>query len=146
MKIRVYYEDTDAGGIVYHTNYIKYCERARSEILFRSNLDVFSPHCNFVVSAINAKFIRSAHLGDILEVTSKMIKLKRVSFVLRQEIFRVIDISGNSKNELLFTADISVACLNNGKPQRIDDELAKFLLSSIDSDGLVLSRSNGSNL
>ena len=49
MKIRIYYEDTDAGGIVYHTNYLKYCERARSEYFFASNIDITSENAHFVV-------------------------------------------------------------------------------------------------
>ena len=57
MKIRVYYEDTDAGGVVYHTNYIKYCERARSELFFERGLSPqVSPTEFFVVKNINCDF------------------------------------------------------------------------------------------
>ena len=64
MKIRIYYEDTDAGGIVYHTNYIKYCERARSEAFFEAGLNFTKEGGYFVVSALEAKFLASAVLGD----------------------------------------------------------------------------------
>ena len=75
MKIRVYYEDTDLGGIVYHTNYIKYCERARSEIFFSKNM---LPHqgenSGFVVRDIKASFLATSTLGDMVEVKSKVLK------------------------------------------------------------------------
>ena len=61
MKIRVYYEDTDAGGIVYHTNYIKYCERARSEIFFEQGMKpTLGDKSGFVVRDIKACFLATS--------------------------------------------------------------------------------------
>ena len=77
MKIRIYYEDTDAGGIVYHANYIKYCERARSEMFFGSDVKPFSKDGHFVVSEIRAKFKKPAVLGDLLEVKTSVASLKK---------------------------------------------------------------------
>ena len=72
MQMRVYYEDTDAGGIVYHTNYIKYCERARSEHFFVKNMmPGEGSQYGFVVRKINADFLGSARLGDILKVKTR---------------------------------------------------------------------------
>jgi acyl-CoA thioester hydrolase len=83
MKIRVYYEDTDAGAIVYHTNYIKYCERARSEIFFKKNImPTLSETSGFVVRDLKASFLATASLGDMLEVTSKILTLKSSSIIL----------------------------------------------------------------
>ena len=82
MKIRIYYEDTDAGGIVYHTNYIKYCERARSEAFFETGLNFTKEGGYFVVSALEAKFLASAVLGDEVVVRTKLIELKKASLVL----------------------------------------------------------------
>lgn len=67
MKIRIYYEDTDAGGIVYHANYIKYCERARSEYMFRQNImpGSGSEH-GFVVRSLKADYYAVSILGDML--------------------------------------------------------------------------------
>lgn len=89
MRVRVYYEDTDCGGIVYHTNYIKYCERARSEVFFRAGALPSSGTCGFVVSAIEAKFLGFARLGDVLEVRTQVQKLGKVQVVLRQRIYKL---------------------------------------------------------
>ena len=85
MKIRIYYEDTDAGGIVYHTNYIKFCERARSEAFFKAGLNFTKEGGYFVVSSLEAKFIASAVLGDEIFVRSKVLEIKKASIVLEQE-------------------------------------------------------------
>ena len=87
MQVRVYYEDTDCGGIVYHTNYIKYCERARSELFFSHNTLPQLDTCGFVVSAIDAKFLGFAKLGDMLWVQTQVQKLARVQILLRQRIY-----------------------------------------------------------
>ena len=65
MKFRIYYDSTDAGGIVYHTEYIKFCEQARSEIFFKNG--IFFENEGYVVTNLNAKFLSSAKLGDIIE-------------------------------------------------------------------------------
>ena len=89
MKIRVYYEDTDAGGIVYHTNYIKYCERARSEIFFKQGMKPTLGQSNgFVVRDIKASFLATSALGDTLEVTTKILTQKRTSMTLLQEVWK----------------------------------------------------------
>jgi len=114
MKIRVYYEDTDAGGIVYHTNYIKYCERARSEIFFQKNMvPTMGEESGFVVRNITANFIATAKLGDMLTVTTKLLALKSSSLVLSQEVWR-----GKLK---LFSMEIVLVYINKGKPSRIPE-------------------------
>ena len=62
MQLRVYYEDTDTGGVVYHSNYLNFCERARSELFFQRGLSPHKTNAFFVVSHIDAKFIKPAHL------------------------------------------------------------------------------------
>ena len=84
MKIRIYYEDTDAGGIVYHANYIKYCERARSEMFFDPEVKPFSKDGHFVVSEIRAKFKKPAVLSDILTA-----ELKKMSAIVKQQLRRL---------------------------------------------------------
>ena len=111
MKIRVYYEDTDAGGIVYHTNYIKYCERARSELFFEKGLMPQSEEGYFVVVNINCNYIKSAKLGDMLEVKTSMYKIKRTSMVMLQEIY-----IGDVK---IFDALITVAFIDGEKSAKI---------------------------
>ena len=112
MQIRVYYEDTDTGGIVYHTNYIKYCERARSEIFFDSGmLPIGGEKSGFVVRKIEADFLGSAVLGDLLEVRSTLLELKRSSATLRQEVFK--------GDEKLFEMKILLVYMEKGKITRI---------------------------
>ena len=115
MKIRVYYEDTDIGGIVYHTNYIKYCERARSEIFFsQGNLPFQNKESGFVVRSMNASFLATSTLGDILEVRSKVLTLKRSSTTLLQEIYK--------EEQKIFSMEVVLVYIENAKPSKIPEE------------------------
>ena len=127
MKIRIYYEDTDAGGIVYHTNYIKYCERARSEAFFEAGLNFTKESGYFVVSSLEAKFIASAVLGDEVFVRTKILELKKASLVLEQEIYKFDD---KNAEKLLFRATITLAFMKEEKLAKINDEIKKFLENS----------------
>ena len=89
FMVRIYYEDTDCGGIVYHTNYIKYCERARSEIFFGEGAMPNTDSIGLVVRKMNAEFLDSARLGDLLRVKTRILKLGGSSLTLKQEIFLV---------------------------------------------------------
>lgn len=112
MKIRVYYEDTDAGGIVYHTNYIKFCERARSEIFFSKGLYPFEgERSGFVVRNIDADFLATSKLGDLLEVKTHTIQIKHSYTVLLQEIFK--------ESTKIFSMKVTLVYLAEGKPARI---------------------------
>ncbi|GIT97292.1 acyl-CoA thioester hydrolase [Sulfurovum sp. TSL1] len=114
MKVRVYYEDTDAGGIVYHTNYIKYCERARSEIFFQRGMKpTLGDQSGFVVRDIKAGFLATAVLGDILEVTTKILTRKRSSLVLLQEVWK--------EEVKLFSMEVVLVYVEEGKPCRIPE-------------------------
>jgi len=114
MKIRVYYEDTDAGGIVYHTNYIKYCERARSEVFFKKNmLPTLGEGNGFVVRNINASFLATATLGDMLTITTQILRIKNSSVILLQEVL---------KNKVkVFSMEIVLVYVDKGKPCRIPE-------------------------
>ncbi|MDO4875200.1 MAG: YbgC/FadM family acyl-CoA thioesterase [Campylobacter sp.] len=127
MKIRIYYEDTDAGGIVYHTNYIKFCERARSEAFFQAGLNFTKESGYFVVSSLEAKFIASAVLGDEVFVRTKILELKKASLVLEQEIYKFDD---KNAEKLLFRATITLAFMKEEKLAKINDEIKKFLENS----------------
>ncbi len=116
MKIRIYYEDTDAGGVVYHTNYIKYCERARSEIFFkREMMPLDGDQSGFVVKDLKANFIGFSFLGDILEVTTKVIK-KRAASVLLEHIITKDD-------KKIFSMDITLIFVREGRPHIVPDNL-----------------------
>ena len=127
MKIRIYYEDTDAGGIVYHTNYIKFCERARSEAFFQAGLNFTKESGYFVVSSLEAKFIASAVLGDEIFVRSKVLEIKKASIVLEQEIYKFDD---KNAEKLLFRATITLAFMKEEKLAKINDEIKRFLENS----------------
>ncbi len=114
MKIRVYYEDTDAGGIVYHANYIKYCERARSEIFFeRGMMPGDGAESGFVVRDIKASFLATSTLGDILEVTSKIVAQKNSSIILQQEICK--------EEKKIFSMEVVLVYISEGRPKRIPE-------------------------
>jgi len=115
MKVRIYYEDTDAGGIVYHTRYINFCERARSNIFFDHDmLPVAGEKSGFVVRKINADFLGSAVLGDLLTVRTTLLALKRSTTTLLQEIYK--------DEEKLFSMEILLVYMDNGKITRIPEQ------------------------
>ncbi|AXH09841.1 acyl-CoA thioester hydrolase [Malaciobacter halophilus] len=122
MKIRVYYEDTDVGGVVYYANYLKFCERARSELFFKKGL---TPHISdmefFVVKEVDAKYIKPAKFGDLLDVSAKLESKKSASLIMHQEVRR--------ENELLFTARFKLAYLKEFKPAKIPQELFEVFLN-----------------
>jgi len=116
MKIRVYYEDTDAGGIVYHTNYIKYCERARSEIFFaKGEMPTDGDNSGFVVKNINANFLGMAKLGDMLKVESRVVKEKSASVLIHQEVFK--------EEKKIFEMDLTLVFVRDGRPHLIPPHL-----------------------
>jgi len=114
VKIRVYYEDTDAGGIVYHTKYINFCERARSDIFFDNGiLPTEGEKSGFVVKHIEAEFLDSAKLGDLLEVKNTLLELRRTSTTLLQEIY--------GTDRKLFSMKILLVYMKNGRISRIPE-------------------------
>ncbi len=124
MKIRVYYEDTDAGGIVYHSNYLNFCERARSEMFFQKGCTPIVDGGHFVLRHLEADFIKSARFADTLEVVSTLVELKNASFTMQQEIYR--------GEEKLFAMTCIIVFVKEGKLQRLDrvkKELLKGLLT-----------------
>ena len=120
MKLRVYYEDTDVGGVVYYANYLKFCERARSELFFQKGM---SPHNGdefFVVKHVEADYIKSAVFGDELDVTCELIEKKAASIIMYQEVLR--------DGEVLFTGKFKLAFLKNFKPSKIPKDLMNVFL------------------
>ncbi|GAA0298458.1 tol-pal system-associated acyl-CoA thioesterase [Psychrosphaera haliotis] len=126
--VKVYYEDTDAGGIVYHANYLKYCERARTELLLSLGIeqDVYlKQNIGFVVSSMEIGFKLPARLHQALMVKTEIVKLKRASIEFRQVIL-------NEQQDTVFEACVIVACINSekGKPQVIPPEILGVLKSA----------------
>jgi len=121
MQIRVYYEDTDAGGIVYHSNYLKFCERARSEFFFARNMLPIIDGAHFVVRKMDCDFISSAKFADILDVTTILIEMKKASFTILQEI--------KKDDKILFSAKVLLVLAKDGKVKRIDKKIEDILKS-----------------
>lgn len=109
LTIRVYLEDTDAQGIVYHANYLRFFERARSEIIESLGVpirDVASTERRFVVYEMRIKFHQPAFLGDSLDVVSSMERTSEYRLTFRQRITR----DGTSRP--LVTAEVDVVCID----------------------------------
>ena len=119
MKIRVYYEDTDAGGIVYHTRYINFCERARSETFFEKGiLPLQGDASGFVVRHIDADFLATSKLGDLLNVHSEILTLKNSSMTLLQEVWR--------EEVKVFSMKVLLVYIDKGRPRRIPKEFIEI--------------------
>lgn len=113
MKIRVYYEDTDLGGIVYHANYLKYCERARSELFFEKGASPVIDGGHFVVLHIDATFKQAAKLGELLDVSTEVLEVRGASMTLRQRVRR--------GGALLFDMTIKLAYVKEGRVGRLSE-------------------------
>lgn len=108
FPVRVYYEDTDAGGIVYHANYLKFCERARTEFLRDLGIeqDTYLEHnIAFVVKSMDIDFKTAAKFNDELNVFSELTRIKKASVEFNQIIT-------NKNEQLVFSAKVQVACVN----------------------------------
>ncbi len=126
--VRVYYEDTDAGGVVYHTNYIKFMERARTEWLrnlgFEQDELIARVGVIFAVRSVQADFFLPAKFNDELTVSSRVIKKGKASITIEQEVIKKYqDI--NIKDELLCKGIIKIATLDSKsfKPKVMPDIL-----------------------
>jgi acyl-CoA thioester hydrolase len=110
LPVRVYYEDTDAGGVVYYANYLRFCERARSEWLRTLGIGqrglLSGSGLAFVVRSVRADYLAPARLDDSLAVMSALHDLRHVSVYFLQHIWR-----GNTR---LFTAEVKIACVASG--------------------------------
>lgn len=142
--VRVYIEDTDAGGIVYYVNYLKYMERARTEF-FRSFGDakdaVFCGKLMFVVHSLTSRYLKPAKLDDTLMATVKVITYGKTNIVMEQNIYRLIDdplraypneIQAN--RELLCSGEVKIACVDRQtiKPKRMPLEILARLRAKND--------------
>ena len=123
-KIRVYYEDTDASGRVYHANYLKYLERGRSNLIYQSKYNhqelLKKFNIIFVVKSLNINYLKPAFFEDIIEVQTSLNILSRVKLNFNQKLIR--------NNELLADAEVIVIPINTkGKIIKLNEELYSFL-------------------
>lgn len=122
LPVRVYYEDTDFSGAVYHANYLKFCERGRSDFLrllgIRHN-EIGAPEqggLGFVVRHMDCDFVRRAVIDDLLTVETRFVEYAGARMILRQQVRR--------EAELLFDATVTVALVDrNGRPRRFPETM-----------------------
>jgi len=129
FNIRVYIEDTDAGGIVYHANHIRYMERTRTEWLRASGVSHYwhQSDYNFVVHKINVKYMRPILMDDLITVTARVISCKASSFVLQQNIYR--------GEIMLASGEVELACISaDMKPRRLPDEISELIHKELEQD------------
>ncbi|WXT99709.1 MAG: Acyl-CoA thioester hydrolase YbgC [Catillopecten margaritatus gill symbiont] len=110
LSVRVYYEDTDSGGVVYCANYLKFIERGRSEYLrelgFEQDELIANHNTIFAVRSLNAQYRAPARFNDLLTVQTEIEKIGRASLIFLQKI------THSGENTVLFEAQITVACLH----------------------------------
>lgn len=123
LPIRVYYEDTDFSGYVYHSNYLKFCERARSDFLRVLGVDqniMFANGGAFVVRRMICDFLRPAKFDDILMVETTPGEASGARFELKQRVLR--------GDDMLFTTDVLAVLIDGrGRPKRLTAELLMAL-------------------
>ncbi len=116
LEVRVYYEDTDSGGVVYYANYLKFIERGRTEYLralgFEQDELIKKQNIIFAVKSLSADYQYPARFNNLLNVQTKVEKIGKASLVFSQKITSL------EQNKVLFKARVIVACLsaNNFKP------------------------------
>ena len=124
-NVRIYYEDTDAGQVVFYANYFKYTERARSELIYErlklKHLDLKNKFdVIFVVKSLSSKYIAPAKFEDDLVVVSKILEKSPVRLLLEQNIEKA--------NKLIFTSTIELAVVSsNGKIAKLPDKLLSLI-------------------
>ncbi|MFA7275496.1 MAG: tol-pal system-associated acyl-CoA thioesterase [Pseudobdellovibrionaceae bacterium] len=129
LPVRVYYEDTDAGGIVYHASYIRYCERGRTEYLraigFENTTLREKTGIIFVVKRLEAEYVAPAKLDDLLSAHTRVISLKNTSFIMEQKILRA--------ERVIFSMNVVIVCVDDlGKPVRMPEMLRDVFLKEVD--------------
>lgn len=124
FPVRVYYEDTDAGGVVYHSNYLRFAERARTELLRDHGIDhtriLSESGLIFAVRRCEAEYVKPARLDDALEIRTRCIEATGASFWLEQLVQRA--------GETLVEMKLRLVCLTrDGRPARLPETLRSML-------------------
>ncbi len=124
MKIRVYYEDTDCGDVIYYANYLRYMERSRTEYLRERGIDLLEwkqRGVTFVVTEVKVKYRSPGRYNDLLDVESEISEISSASLVFYTTIH-------NHKGILLVTGTVKLACINSeGHVQRIPEQIVKLI-------------------
>ena len=129
-NIRVYYEDTDAGGLVYHANYLKFAERARTEMLREVKIEQLilknDYNIQFIVKNLYIDFFKPAQLDDLLTIKSVILKVSLAKVIMEQLIYK--------KMILLAKIDVTLGSINTkGKPSRLPKIVLEKLNNNINT-------------
>ncbi len=132
INARVYYEDTDAGGIVYYANYLKFCERARTDWLRGmgvSQSSMLDEKKGFVIKNIKGNYVNSAKLDDLLKITCIPTKVRFASLKIFQQVY-------NQHDELLFEFECSIAFIDmlKHKPATMPKEAIEYIKQYVPED------------
>jgi acyl-CoA thioester hydrolase len=124
MPVRVYYEDTDFSGVVYHANYLRFLERGRTELLRATGVDQSQLHAGdesliFAVRKMTIDYLKPARMDDVLTIETRTLEIRGASLFIKQRILR--------GEEVLITADVQVAAIAGGRPVRIPENLRAIL-------------------
>jgi len=124
LPVRVYYEDTDFSGVVYHASYLRFLERGRTDFLRLTGVDQSVLHAEgqgliFAVRRMIIDFLKPARMDDVLVVRTRTEEVRGASLAIAQTILR--------DDETILTADVRVAALAGGRPARIPDGLRAIL-------------------
>lgn len=125
IQYRVYYEDTDAGGIVYHANYLRFFERARTEYLRNLQLSqsdlVKNEKIIFVVKRCEIDYVFPARLDDLIAVSAEVTKISATSLIMHQEI--------KKSEQILSAMDVVIVCIDSEtfRPKKIPENLKQLL-------------------
>jgi acyl-CoA thioester hydrolase len=132
IGIRVYYEDTDFSGVVYHASYLRFMERGRTELIRTLGIDqrdLFDDDqpLAFAVRGMTIEFLRPALMDDLLTVETRPIDMKGASMTVDQRVMR--------GGEVLVSAQVKVVCVGGGRARRIPDALRAQLSGTADAAG-----------
>ena len=137
IQTRVYLEDSDAQGIVYYVNYLKFMERARTELLRELGFDfqqLREQLGHFVVHSLDVRYLKPARVDDNLKITATILKTARTYVVFSQSVCRTIASSEagsiEQEGDVLCSGTVKVACVNagTGRPMAIPELVAKAFL------------------
>lgn len=121
LPIRVYYEDTDFSGAVYHANYLRFFERGRTEMLRALGFSQSALHARadasiaFVVRRMTLDFLRPARMDDVIEIRTETLDVRAAAIELRQTVLR--------GRETLVEGSVCIACVSDGRARRLPPEL-----------------------
>lgn len=145
FPLRVYYEDTDAGGVVYHSNYLNFFERCRTEWLSHLGYEQdelkAERHLIFVVRSVNINYLKPALFNQQLMVTAEVIEQGGSSLKLEQ---KVLHDPGAGEIETLVQGSVSLVCVDarKFKPTRIPDDIRESLTSAVSCAGPLHAKGN----